>query len=62
VAAAVEALVDASEEDVATGGPDPIRGIYPTIQVVSETGSNPASEEEIRAAYETVVSARESQR
>jgi proteasome beta subunit len=62
VAAAVEALLDASEEDVATGGPDPVRGIYPTIQVVSETGSNAATEEEIRAAYETVVSARESQR
>ena len=62
VAAAVEALVDASEEDVATGGPDPTRGIYPTLQVVSETGSNPATEDEIRAAYETVISARESQR
>jgi proteasome beta subunit len=55
---AVEALIDASEEDVATGGPDPSRGIYPTIEVVSAQGSQPASDDDIRRAYEGIIAAR----
>jgi proteasome beta subunit len=55
---AVEALLDASEEDVATGGPDPSRGIYPTIEVVSAQGSQSASDDDIRRAYEAVIAAR----
>ena len=38
VALAVEALVAAAEEDAATGGPDPKRGIYPNVIVVSDAG------------------------
>ncbi|MBI4172049.1 MAG: proteasome subunit beta, partial [Actinobacteria bacterium] len=52
---AVEALVDASEEDVATGGPDPTRGIYPTVQVVAAGGVEEAARDEVKAAYEAVV-------
>jgi proteasome beta subunit len=59
IGVAVEALVDASEEDVATGGPDPSRDIYPTMQVVAAERSEAASGEEIRAAYESVVARRE---
>jgi proteasome beta subunit len=55
VQVAVEALIDAAEEDVATGGPDPNRGIFPTMQVVTSEGSAPASEDEIRTAYESIV-------
>jgi proteasome beta subunit len=58
VAVAVEALLDASEDDVATGGPDPNRGIFPTMQVVTTDGTDAASEDEIRTAYETVVAER----
>lgn len=39
IAVAVEALIDASREDVATGGPDPSRGIYPTVVVVDAGGA-----------------------
>ena len=35
---ALEALFDASEEDVATGGPDVLRKIYPNIAAISNTG------------------------
>jgi proteasome beta subunit len=35
---AVKALVAASQEDTATGGPDLRRGIYPTVLRISETG------------------------
>ena len=62
IRAAVAALLDASEEDVATGGPDPSRGIYPTMQVVTAEGSDAASEDEIRVAYEAVLSEREGSR
>ncbi len=55
---AVEALLDASEEDAATGGPDPTRGIYPTVQVVTETGVQEAGGDEVRTAYESVVGER----
>lgn len=52
---AVEALVDAAQEDVATGGPDPARGIYPTVVLVTSSGTETVGEDEIRSAYEAVV-------
>ena len=54
----VEALLDASQEDVATGGPDPNRGIWPTVFVVTDDGVGEASQDEVRAAYEAVVAGR----
>jgi proteasome beta subunit len=55
VRVAVEALVDASQEDVATGGPDPARGIFPTVLMVTSAGAETVEAEEIRVAYEAVV-------
>jgi len=55
---AVEALLDASQEDVATGGPDPVRGIFPVVLVVSADGVSRAEDAEVRAAYEAVVEER----
>ncbi len=52
---AVEALVDASHEDAGTGGPDPSRGIFPTVVVVSAAGAESAGEADVRSAYESVV-------
>jgi proteasome beta subunit len=52
---AVEALVDASQEDAATGGPDPTRGIFPTVVVVTAEGAQSVGEDELRGAYERVV-------
>jgi proteasome beta subunit len=52
---AVEALMDAAEEDVATGGPDPTRGIFPTALVVTSEGVSPVPEDEVRTAYGSVV-------
>ena len=62
IGVAVEALIDAAEEDVATGGPEPSRGIYPTMQIVSATGSDAATEDEIRRSYDAVIGSREAQR
>ena len=55
VRVAIEALVDASQEDVATSGPDLARGIFPTVIVATSDGTVAVSDDEIRAAYEGVV-------
>lgn len=38
VSLALEALFNAAEEDVATGAPDPARGIFPTVKMVTAHG------------------------
>lgn len=43
----VEALVAAAEEDAATGGPDPKRGIYPNVVTVTAQGYREVPDEEI---------------
>ncbi|HEX2031689.1 MAG TPA: proteasome subunit beta [Actinomycetota bacterium] len=58
VRAAVESLLDASEEDTATGGPDPVRGIFPTVHVITAEGVTEISEDQVRAAYEAVLERR----
>ena len=58
VQAAVEALLDASEEDTATGGPDPRRGIYPSVFVITGEGVEEVPEPEVRTAYEAVIERR----
>jgi proteasome beta subunit len=58
---AVEALLDASHEDVATGGPDPARGIWPTVLVVTHTGVETATDGDLGAAYQAVLDARAAQ-
>ena len=52
---AMEALVDASQEDAATGGPDPTRGIFPTVVVVTNEGAESVGEDELRNTYERVI-------
>jgi proteasome beta subunit len=46
--------VDAAQEDVATGGPDPARGIFPTVLVVTADGASSVGVDDIRSAYEAV--------
>jgi proteasome beta subunit len=55
IRAGVEALYDASQEDVATGGPNPLRGIYPTVKSITAEGVVPATEDEVRKAFEQIV-------
>ncbi|CAN5160830.1 proteasome subunit beta [soil metagenome] len=52
---AVEALYDASQEDVATGGPNPLRGIYPSVKAMTAAGVEIVPEDEVRAAFQTIV-------
>ncbi len=53
-----EALVDASEEDVGTGGPDFVHGIFPSVTVVTRAGFQEVTEAEVRAQCEAVLAAR----
>jgi proteasome beta subunit len=52
---AVEALMDAAEDDVATGGPDPTRKIFPNAVAVTVSGAEDVPEEEVAAAVDAVV-------
>jgi proteasome beta subunit len=54
----VEALVDAAEDDAATGGPDVARGIFPNVLVVTADGAHDVPEDEVAAAVRDVVAAR----
>lgn len=55
---ALEALYNASEEDVGTGGPDLIRGIYPTVKVITEAGIRDLEESTISAACNVLIAER----
>jgi proteasome beta subunit len=58
VRVAVEALLDASEDDVATGGPDPNRKIYPIVLAVTAGGADEVPEAEVEAAVAAVLEGR----
>ena len=47
----VEALWDAADEDVATGGPDFIREIFPTIKVIDSTGISDIPDSDVKTLY-----------
>ena len=55
---AAEALYDAAEEDVGTGGADPIHGIYPTVKTIARTGFEEVPESEVRQHCDAVIGAR----
>jgi len=55
---AVEALLDASEDDVATGGPDPNRKIFPIVLAVTADGADEVPEPEVEAAVAAVLEGR----
>ena len=52
---AVEALYDASEEDAATGGPDLLRGIYPSIKTVTPEGVRDIPDDQIEALHKAFL-------
>ena len=55
---ALEALFDASEEDVATGGPDVLRKIYPNIAAISSTGVEEIDDSAIESLFNDLLSER----
>ena len=55
---AIEALYDAADDDSATGGPDLVRGIYPTAVVIAAEGAEEISEERIAGLAREVIESR----
>lgn len=55
---ALDALYDAADEDRGTGGPDFVRGIFPTVKLVTATGVQDVPEERVAATCAAIVEAR----
>ena len=51
----VKALYTAADDDSATGGPDPLRGIYPVVASITSDGYEEAEESEIADRFSTYV-------
>ncbi|MEU6641649.1 proteasome subunit beta [Saccharomonospora sp. NPDC046836] len=59
VRAAIESLYDAADDDTATGGPDLVRKIYPTVvTITAEHGAVAVPSEETSALSQAIVEAR----
>lgn len=56
----VESLIDAADEDIATSGPDPVRGLYPQVKIISAKGIMDVPENEIKKIYQAVAKNRAS--
>ena len=55
---ALRALANASEEDVGTGGPDPIRRIYPSMKVVNRQGVQDIEENTLATLWDELIQSR----
>ncbi|WP_370517765.1 proteasome subunit beta [Mycolicibacterium sp. P9-22] len=56
--AAIEALYDAADDDSATGGPDLVRGIYPTAVLIGAAGAEEVTEARIAGLAREVIERR----
>src|SRR5437899_6992217 len=54
----LEALIDAADEDVGTGGPDLVRGIFPSVKTITRSGFGDVPDEEVRRLCEAILAER----
>lgn len=59
VQVAMHALIDAADDDSATGGPDPARRIYPVIMTVDSRGTQTVPDAELAAVVNRIQAERE---
>lgn len=59
---AVRALYEAADEDAGTGGPDPVRGIYPLVAVVTVDGYAAVPEAEVAERFGALIERRRAER
>ncbi|HSL59942.1 MAG TPA: proteasome subunit beta [Acidimicrobiales bacterium] len=52
---AISALFQAADEDSATGGPDLVRGIYPTVATITDQGFEHVDEAEIAERFRGLI-------
>lgn len=55
---AIEALYEAADEDSATGGPDPVRGIYPVVATISDDGYRRVGDDQLRDITSSIIDRR----
>src|SRR3954463_7500388 len=51
----ISALFNAADEDSATGGPDLVRGIYPTVATITDQGFEKLGDDEIAERFRLLV-------
>lgn len=54
---ALRALLEAADEDSATGGPDMVRGIYPVVATIGPAGFTRVDDDDLAARFETILAA-----
>jgi proteasome beta subunit len=52
---AIQALFQAADDDSATGGPDPVRGIFPLVATITSDGFDLVSEDDVRERFDSLV-------
>ncbi|HVL26668.1 MAG TPA: proteasome subunit beta, partial [Acidimicrobiales bacterium] len=52
---AIESLYQAADEDSATGGPDVVRGIYPTVATITADGFERVGEDEVAERFQALI-------
>ena len=52
---AANAIFEASEEDSATGGPDLIRDVFPTISSITQDGFSPVPHSDVSALFNRII-------
>jgi proteasome beta subunit len=52
---AIQALYEAADEDIATGGPDVVRGIYPMVATVTSAGFELARTDEVADLFGALI-------
>ena len=57
---ALLSLYNAADDDVGTGGPDLIRGIYPTAKFVTAQGITDVVDDQLKTVYDDMITARRS--
>jgi proteasome beta subunit len=58
---AVQGLYEAADEDSATGGPDAVRGIYPTVATITGRGYQEVDEPEVAERFATLIARKSAQ-
>jgi proteasome beta subunit len=59
---AIQSIYDAADEDSATGGPDPVRGIYPIVAVVDAQGYREVPEPDVAERFAALIARRQAER
>jgi proteasome beta subunit len=59
---AIQSLYDAADEDSATGGPDPVRGIYPIVAAVNAQGYEEVPEPDVAERFGSLIARKRAER